>query len=62
MTTRYSPHLAIAALREAGLVVTPDWPPPPVVPAAERADLARKLSVGRPLSEAIIDERDDRAS
>ncbi len=51
---------AVAALREAGLVVTLDWPQPPVVTPAERAELAQKLGVGQPLSEHIIADRDDR--
>ena len=50
-----------AALREAGLLVAPGWPPPPVVPAARRAELARKLSLGRPLSEIVMEDRADRA-
>ncbi len=50
-----------AALSEAGLLVTPGWPLPPAVPAAKRAELARKLSLGRPLSEIVIEDRADRA-
>ncbi|MGH2522323.1 MAG: hypothetical protein ACRDH2_07455 [Anaerolineales bacterium] len=49
------------ALSKAGLLVTPTWPPPPNVPAAERAELAHKLSQGRPLSEIVIEDRADRA-
>jgi len=52
---------AIAALREAGLIVMPDWPPQPAVSPAERTELTRKLSVGKSLSEIIIEERADRA-
>ena len=52
---------AIAALREAGLVVTPEWPAPPAVSPEERARLAQKISVGQPLSEIIIADRADRA-
>lgn len=48
-------------LEESGLLVKPRWEPviPPVSPE-ERAELAKKLSVGRPLSEIIIEEREER--
>jgi hypothetical protein len=52
---------AIAALREAGLIITPEWPAPPAVSPEERARLAQKISVGQPLSEIIIADRADRA-
>jgi hypothetical protein len=51
---------AIAALRETGLVVTPEWPASPVVSPEERARLAQKISAGQPLSEIIITNRADR--
>jgi len=47
-------------LREAGLLYEPDWETPPPVSPAERARLAQKLARGRPLSEIIIEEREDR--
>jgi len=48
-------------LEESGLLVKPCWEPvtPPVSPE-ERAELAKKLSVGRPLSEVVIEEREER--
>jgi len=46
-------------LREAGLLVEPTWERPPTVPPEERAALARKFSTGRPLSEIIIEEREE---
>ncbi len=52
---------ATAALREAGLVVTPEWGQLPIVTTAERAELAEKAGHGQPLSESIIAEREDRA-
>lgn len=48
-------------LREAGMLYKPNWETPPPVSAEERAYLAKKLSQGRPLSEIVIEERDDRA-
>jgi virulence-associated protein VagC len=51
-------ELVIQALRQDGLLVEMAGEPlsPPVTPE-ERAELAKKLSVGRPLSEIIIEER-----
>ncbi len=51
-------ELVIQALRKDGLLVEMVGEPlaPPVTPE-ERAELAKKLSVGRPLSEIIIEER-----
>ena len=51
-------ELVIQALRKDGLLVEMAGEPlsPPVAPE-ERAELAKKLSVGRPLSEIIIEER-----
>ena len=51
---------AIAALREAGLAVALNWPKPPVISPEERAALARRVGIGRPLSETIIEDRADR--
>ncbi len=52
--------LALAAMREAGLLITLAWQSPSPVSATERVELARKLSGTRPLSEIIIEERADR--
>jgi len=48
-------------LRESGLLYEPDWETPPPVSQAERARLAKKLAQGRPLSEIVIADREDRA-
>lgn len=49
------------ALREAGMLYEPDWEKPAPVSPEERVRLAKKLAQGRPLSESIIAEREDRA-
>ncbi|HID62583.1 MAG TPA: hypothetical protein EYP49_07585 [Anaerolineae bacterium] len=48
-------------LEDSGLLVEPHWEPvtSPISPK-ERAELAKKLSVGRPLSEVVIEEREER--
>ncbi len=46
-------------LRKAGLLVKPTWKRPPTVPPEERAELAKKFSLGKPLSEIIIEEREE---
>ena len=49
---------AIQILEEAGLLVKPDWEPAvPPVSDAELEELARKFSVGRPLSQLVMEER-----
>lgn len=48
-------------LREAGMLYEPRWETPPPVSAEERADLAKRLAQGRPLSEIVIQDRQDRA-
>jgi hypothetical protein len=52
---------ALAALRAAGLTVRPGWSPPPPVSEEQRAEVARRLGRGAPLSRQIIDDRADRA-
>jgi hypothetical protein len=47
-------------LEAANLLYQPSWEMPPPVSSEERAKLARKLAQGRPLSEVIIAEREDR--
>lgn len=49
-------------LEEAGLLLPPEPLPASHVPisAEKRAELGRKFSVGRPLSEIIIEERNER--
>jgi PHD/YefM family antitoxin component YafN of YafNO toxin-antitoxin module len=48
-------------LRAAGMLYEPGWEMPPAVSSQKRARLAQKLAQGRPLSEVIIEEREDRA-
>jgi hypothetical protein len=53
---------ALRVLEDAGLLLPKESLPPshkPLTPE-ERAELARKLSIGRPLSEIIIEEREER--
>ena len=48
-------------LEQSGRLVTLDWPPTsPPLTDTERAELAQKFSVGQPLSEIIIEERNER--
>jgi hypothetical protein len=52
----------IRILEEAGLLVQPDWEPTvPPITDTELEELRRKFSIGRPLSEIIIEDREDRA-
>jgi hypothetical protein len=55
--------LDMQILEEAGLLlpVEPLSVPVPSISAERQANLVRKLSVGKPLSEVIIEEREDRA-
>jgi hypothetical protein len=46
-------------LREAGLLVEVHRKPLPEVSPEERAELARRLASGRPLSEIVIEEREE---
>ena len=51
----------VSEMKAVGLVEDLPWAQPPVVPSEERARLAKKLSHGKPLSEIIIEDREDRA-
>ena len=51
----------IEEMKAAGLVEDLPWTAPREVSEAERARLAATLSQGKPLSEIIIEEREDRA-
>jgi hypothetical protein len=51
----------VSEMKAAGLIEDLPWEHPPVVSSEERARLARKLSHGKPLSEIIIEDREDRA-
>ena len=54
-------ELALQALREDGLLYEPEWESGlPVISDEERAELSKRLGDGRPLSEIIIEEREDR--
>jgi hypothetical protein len=48
-------------LRAAGMLYELHWETPAPVSAEERADLAKRLAQGRPLSEIVIQDRQDRA-
>ena len=47
-------------LEDSGLLVKPHWEPVTPPASEERTELAKKLSVGRPLSEVVIEEREER--
>jgi hypothetical protein len=51
----------VREMTDEGLVETLPWAQPPPVAAEERARLAEKLSHGEPLSELIIENREERA-
>jgi len=51
----------VSEMKAAGLVEELPWSQPPPVSSEERARLAEKLSHGKPLSEIIIEDREDRA-
>ncbi|MBN1878281.1 MAG: hypothetical protein JXA33_28940 [Anaerolineae bacterium] len=58
VSTIHERALAVQALREDGLLVDSDRVPLfPQPSMEERAALARKLAVGRPLSELVMEER-----
>ena len=46
-------------MKAAGLVEDLPWPQPPVVSPEERARLAERLSHGKPLSELIMEGREE---
>ncbi len=61
LTPAQEHELMVQALREDGLLYEPKGEADlPVISDEERAELAKELCVGRPLSEIIIEERDDR--
>jgi hypothetical protein len=51
----------IAKMKAVGLIEDLRWTAPPVVSPEERTRLAKTLGQGKPLSETIIEEREDRA-
>jgi hypothetical protein len=51
----------LTQMKAAGLIEELRGPPPPQVSAQERARLAKLLAQGKPLSEIIIEDREDRA-
>ncbi len=51
----------IQKMKAAGLVEDLPWPQPPTVSPEERARLAEKLSHGKPLSEIIMENREEYA-
>ena len=48
-------------MKAAGLIEELPWTPPLAVSAEARARLTEKLSQGQPLSELILEDREDRA-
>jgi len=51
----------VSEMKAAGLIKDLPWTQPPAVSSEERARLAKKLSHGKPLSEIIIEDREERA-
>jgi virulence-associated protein VagC len=51
----------VSDMRAAGLIENLPWAQPREVSAQERADLAKKLSQGKPLSEVILEDRESYA-
>jgi len=51
----------VREMKAAGLVETLPWAQPPTAPPEERARLAERLSSGKPLSQVIVEEREERA-
>lgn len=51
----------IKEMKAAGLIEDLPWAHPPVISGKERARLAKTLSKGKPLSEIVVEEREDRA-
>ena len=48
-------------MKAAGLVEDLPWAQPPTISLEERASLAEKLELGRPLSELVLEEREESA-
>jgi antitoxin component of MazEF toxin-antitoxin module len=62
--TKRASQLRAQILREmkaAGLIEDLSWEQPPVISPKERARLAKQLSHGKPLSEIIIEDREQPA-
>jgi len=55
------PAQTVSEMKAMGLVEDLPWAQPPVISPQERARLAKRLSCGKPLSEIIIEDRQDRA-
>jgi hypothetical protein len=51
----------ISKMKAAGLIEEAHWPEPPAVSPEERVRLAEKLSHGKPLSELIMEDREEYA-
>lgn len=58
---RLSRDRIVGEMKAVGLIEDLPWDQPPEVPAQERKRLAEKLSVGEPLSEIIIQDREEDA-
>ncbi|PKO20295.1 MAG: hypothetical protein CVU38_20880 [Chloroflexi bacterium HGW-Chloroflexi-1] len=51
----------VSKMKAAGLIEELPWPQPPRVSAEVRARLAEKLSHGKPLSEILLEDREEYA-
>lgn len=51
----------VSEMKAEGLIEDLPWAQPPMVSSEERARLAKELSHGKPLSEIIVEDREDRA-
>ncbi len=49
----------VSEMKAAGLIEDLPWAQPREVSSQERADLAEKLSHGKPLSQVILEDRED---
>jgi hypothetical protein len=58
--SRQSYDQIVSQMKASGLVEDLPWPQPPPVSPEERATLAEKLSRGKPLSQIILEDREDR--
>jgi hypothetical protein len=59
--TRPQRDQVIGKMKAAGLIEDLPWPEPPAVSPEARTHLAEKLSLGKPLSEIIMEDREEYA-
>jgi hypothetical protein len=58
---RRSRDRIVNEMKAAGLIEDLPWAQPPTISLEERARLAEKLGLGKPLSELILEEREESA-